>query len=82
MLEYLDIDDMDIMNFKKLVASNVKKIRLKNNITQSELSQIIGHKSASTIGKIEASIDNKHYNLEQLYKISKALDVDICQFFK
>lgn len=51
-------------------------------MTQTELALTIGHKSVSTIGKIEANLDNKHYNLEQLYKISKALDVDICEFFK
>ncbi|RLA77911.1 MAG: XRE family transcriptional regulator [Epsilonproteobacteria bacterium] len=82
MLEYLDIDEADIKNFKRLVANNVKKIRVSKNITQNELAQTIGHKSMSTIGKIEADIDNKHYNLEQLYKISRALNIDICEFFK
>ncbi len=82
MLAYLDIDENDVKGFKKNVASNVKKIRLSKNITQNELAQTIGHKSMSTIGKIEADIDNKHYNLEQLYKIARALDVNICEFFK
>ena len=37
----------------------------------------------STIGKIEAGLENKHYNVEQqLYKISKALDIDMCEFFQ
>ncbi len=36
----------------------------------------------STIAKIEAGIENKHYNVEQLYKISQVLDVPICEFFK
>ena len=35
----------------------------------------------STIGKIEAGLENKHYNVEQLYKIAKAMEVDICEFF-
>ena len=82
MLEYLDIDENDIINFKRSVANNVKEIRLSKNFTQFDLAQTIGHKSMSTIGKIEANLDNKHYNIEQLYKISKALDVDICEFFK
>ncbi len=81
MLAYLDIDDNDIKRFQQQVAQNVKKIRISKQITQQELAQTIGHKSVSTIGKIEANIDNKHYNLEQLYKISKALDVDIREFF-
>jgi hypothetical protein len=36
----------------------------------------------STIGKIEAGLEDKHYNLEHLYKIAKALDVGICEFFR
>jgi len=51
------------------------------NITQLELALRIGHKSMSTIAKIESNLENKHYNLEQLYKISKALDVDIKELF-
>ncbi len=35
----------------------------------------------STIAKIESNLENKHYNLEQLYKISKALDIDIKELF-
>jgi len=82
MLNYLEIEDKDIKEFHKRVANNVKKIRKEKNITQTDLSQTIGHKSMSTIGKIEANLENKHYNIEQLYKISHALDVNICEFFK
>jgi len=32
--------------------------------------------------KIEAGIENKHYNLEHLYKIAKALDVEIGELIK
>jgi len=35
----------------------------------------------STISKIEAGLEDKHYNIEQLYKISKALDIDIRELF-
>jgi transcriptional regulator with XRE-family HTH domain len=82
MLEFMDIDENDIKTFQNLVAQNVKRIRKERNFTQTELALTIGHKSVSTIGKIEANLDNKHYNLEQLYKISRALNVDVCTFFK
>jgi len=36
---------------------------------------------SNTDGKIEAGLEDKHYNIEHLYKIAKALDVDICEFF-
>ena len=82
MLQFIDVDDNDVKNFKKLVASNVKKMRIKKGLSQADLAQTIGHKSMSTIGKIEAGLENKHYNIEQLYKISIALDVNICEFFQ
>ena len=82
MLQYLDIDDNDIKNLHISIMENIKRIRKDKNVSQTELAQTIGHKSVSTIGQIESKYKNKHYNIEQLYKISKALDVDICEFFK
>ena len=82
MLHYLDIDEEDIKEFHLKIVNNVKRIRKEKKFTQTELSQTIGHKSVSTIGKIEANIENKHYNIEQLYKIAVALEVDICEFFQ
>jgi len=79
---YKEFTDKDIKNFHSLIATNIKNIRKSKKITQLDLALTIGHKSMSTIGKIEASLENKHYNVEQLYKISKALEVDICEFFK
>jgi transcriptional regulator with XRE-family HTH domain len=80
-LDYLSINSEDIEKLHRTIAVNVKKIRKEKNINQLELALTIGHKSMSTIGKIEANLENKHYNIEQLYKISKALDVPICSFF-
>lgn len=82
MLEFLDIDDNDVKEFHKRITENVKRLRKEKNVTQSDLAQTIGHKSVSTIGQIESYYKNKHYNIEQLYKISTALKVDICEFFK
>ncbi len=69
------------MIFHKLISDNIKRIRKEKGITQLDLALTIGHKSMSTIGKIEAGLENKHYNVEQLYKIAKALEVDISEFF-
>lgn len=82
MLEYLDIDDENVKSFHTKIMENVKRIRKEKNISQTELAQTIGHKSVSTIGQIESNYENKHYNIEQLYKISLALDVNICEFFR
>jgi transcriptional regulator with XRE-family HTH domain len=71
----------EVERFHRLVANNIKKIRKEKGVTQLDLALTIGHKSMSTIGKIEAGLENKHYNVEQLYKIAKAMEVDICEFF-
>lgn len=82
MLKYIEYNEKEIPLFYKNVTLNVKRIRKELGVTQLDLALTIGHKSMSTIAKIEASLENKHYNLEHIYKISKALDVDICEFFK
>ena len=81
-MDYLEFTDDEVKKFHRVISANVKRIRKAKNITQLDLALTIGHKSMSTIGKIEAGLENKHYNVEQLYKIAKALDVNICEFFK
>ena len=80
-MEYIEVTDKEVKSFQSTIANNIRKIRKEKNITQLDLALTIGHKSMSTIGKIEAGLENKHYNVEQLYKIAKALEVDICKFF-
>jgi len=81
-LEYLEFTDEEVKKFHRIISDNIKRIRKEKNITQLDLALTIGHKSMSTIGKIEAGLENKHYNVEQLYKIAKALKIDICELFK
>ena len=80
-MDYLEFTDDEIKQFHHHISENIKRIRKEKNITQLDLALTIGHKSMSTIGKIEAGLEDKHYNVEQLYKIAKALDVQICDFF-
>lgn len=82
MLDYLSVDTATIKKLHIQIANNVKEIRKQKNFTQLDLALTIGHKSMSTIGKIESGLENKHYNIEQLFKISKALNVNICDFFE
>ena len=80
-MKYIDFTDEEIKNFHHTISDNIRKIRKRKNITQLDLALSIGHKTMSTIGKIEARLEDKHYNVEQLYKIAKVLNVDICEFF-
>ena len=81
MLRYLDIDEEDFKLVHNQISENVKKIRKEKNITQEELALNIGHSSASMISKIEDDLEKKHYNIKQLYLISKVLDIPLSKLF-
>ena len=70
----------DIMkNIYKQIGLNVKKIREEKGLSQLELSLAIGHKSVGTVSMAEICINNKHFNIEHLYKIANVLEVDVCE---
>jgi len=81
-MTHIDFTDKEVKEFHQKIINNIKRIRKEKGVTQLDLALTIGHKSMSTIGKIEADVEEKHYNIEHLYKISKALGVDVCEFFK
>lgn len=81
-MEHIEFTDNEILNFHHKITENIKRIRKEKGITQLDLALAIGHKSMSTIGKIESGLEGKHYNIEHLYKIAKVLDVKICDLFE
>ncbi|WP_375722918.1 helix-turn-helix domain-containing protein [Arcobacter sp. KX21116] len=76
-----NVDNEEIKNFYKTISKNVKKYRIKKKMSQLELALTIGQKGNAFYNYAENNTDNKHFNLEHLYKISKALEVDINEFF-
>jgi transcriptional regulator with XRE-family HTH domain len=78
----IEISEEEIERFYRLVGFNVKKIRHENGLSQLQLALAIGLKSVSTVAKAEIGVENKHFNLEHLYKISKVLEIDLCDFIK
>ena len=80
-LPIIDINDSDIIALYKIIGANVKKARLAKGITQLDLALALGYKSVSSIAKAESLIESKHFNIAQLYKISKALDIDLGTLF-
>ena len=81
-LPILDISDEEIINLYKTIGANVKQFRKEKEITQLDLALAIGYKSVSSIAKAESLIENKHFNIEQIYKISKVLNIPLTEFFK
>ena len=66
----------------KLIGRNVAKFRKQRKLSQLELSLQMGYKSVSVVSGAEICYSNKHFNLEQLLKISQILDIELCNFFK
>lgn len=66
----------------EIIGKNVAKYRKAKNISQLELSLQMGYKSVSVVSGSEVCYGNKHFNLEQLLKISQILDVELCEFLK
>ena len=78
---YVDIDYNEFEMLFRTIANNVKYYRKLKGFTQEELALSMGHSSASMLSKIEAGLENKHFNIKQLYSISKILNVSISAFF-
>lgn len=81
-MKIIDFENGNLESFYKLVSTNVVRIRQEKKISQLKLANAIGHQNSTFVGKAELLADNKHFNLEHLYKISEVLDVDITEFFK
>ncbi|MBS4067955.1 MAG: helix-turn-helix transcriptional regulator [Sulfurimonas sp.] len=79
MYEQLDIEADELLN---VISSNVVKIRKAKGYSQLKLATEMGYGSASYLGSIEIRKNNQHFNIRQLYKISRILDVPIVNFFE
>ncbi|MCD4758961.1 MAG: helix-turn-helix domain-containing protein [Arcobacteraceae bacterium] len=79
---YLDVDEEEFEILFTTINKNVKKYRKLKGFTQEQLALAIGHSSASMLSKIEANLENKHFNIRQLYLIAKVLEVPISSFFE
>lgn len=81
-MDTLDINDDDLKSFYKIISKNVIRIRKNKNVSQLDLATSIGHTSATFLGKAEILAENRHFNMEHIYKIALVLNVDINEFFK
>lgn len=77
-----NVEEDEIKDFYKTISANVKKYRTEKGISQLELALTIGQKGSAFLNYAENNTNNKHFNLEHLYKISKALDVEVIEFLK
>ena len=74
-MEHCNFSEKELAAFYIKVGHNVKKFREERGYTQMELALAIGHNSVGHIAKAELYKYNKHFSLEQIYKIAKVLEV-------
>lgn len=79
-LDFKDFTEEELESFYKIIGNNVKKVRQNKSVTQMQLANAIGHNSVGHIAKAELNKYGKHFSIENLYKISKILDVPISVF--
>lgn len=77
-----NVDNEEIRDFYKTISSNVKKYRIEKKMSQLELALTIGQKGNAFYNYAENNTNNKHFNLEHLYKIAKALEIDVSELLK
>lgn len=80
-MKIIDFENGQLEDFYKLISKNVIRIRKEKKISQLKLANAIGHQNATFLGKAELLAENKHFNLEHLYKMSEVLEIDINEFF-
>lgn len=77
-----DINKLSTDELYRLIGKNVAKYRTKANMSQLELSLEMGNKSSSLVSAAELYANKRKFNIAQLHKIAKILNIDICEFFK
>jgi len=80
--ELSDISQKEIEAFYKTVSDNVKARRMAVGMSQLDLALKLGIKSVAFYSNCENLRYGKHFNLEHVYKLSKALDVDLSKLLK
>jgi len=64
-----------------IISANVIKYRKMRNYSQLQLALDIGFTGNAFIARAEKRVNNAHFNIEQIVKISAILDISIENFF-
>lgn len=78
---FSNADDEEIVRFYEGVSCAVRRLREARGISQLELALEIGIKSVAFYSNCENNSYGKHFNLEHIYKLAKALGVPLSEFF-
>lgn len=75
--EYIHDDEY----YYKILRKNIRKYRIKKNLTQQELADMTGL-SREYICDIENDSRNKHPSVSTIGRVVDALKVEMCEIFK
>ncbi|GHV59092.1 hypothetical protein FACS1894103_1800 [Campylobacterota bacterium] len=75
------IDETRMLFIYKRIGQNVKHARNERGVSQLALSLAMGNKAVGSVSLAELCIQNKHFNIEHLIKISCILDVALIKLF-
>ncbi len=73
--------NLEVQELHTTIGKNVKKFRELKGLSQHALSLEIGHASTTLVSQAELG-KGKRFNVEHLYKLSKVLNIDICQLLQ
>lgn len=72
---------MQHKNIYLIISNNIKKYRLKENMTQKELANKSGY-SYAYIRRIESKKCKKTFSIQTIYNLSLTLNVNITKLFE
>ncbi|WP_294964129.1 XRE family transcriptional regulator [Sulfurimonas sp.] len=76
------MQEITIEDLYQTIGRNVARYRKEKKMSQLSLSMVMGYKSVSVVSSGEICYKGKHFNLEQIHKISKILKVPITKLFE
>ncbi|MBN2248804.1 MAG: helix-turn-helix transcriptional regulator [Campylobacterales bacterium] len=77
-----NVTSEEIQEHYKRIGNFVKQQRELHNISQLQMALAIGIKSVAFYSNCENSKNDKHFNIEHIYKICKLLDIPLSDFYK
>ena len=75
------VSDDEIKSLHQKIGLHIKQLRERKNISQLDMALSIGIKSVAFYSNCENSRQDKHFNIEHIYKICNILGISLSDFF-
>ena len=76
-----NISNQEVQELHSVIGRRIKELREEKSISQLDLALAIGIKSVAFYSNCENNKNNKHFNVEHIYKICKVLNITLSDFF-